>query len=177
MADGPKFYWDACMWIALINRETGRFDSCRHIIELAQRKQVQIWTSTFTYAEVFKRKCADDATGIASADDKSFEDYLEQDFVNLIQVDADVGRAARRLLREYPKIAKPQDAIHVASALLQSVPLLHTFDRSDLIALSGQIKCLDGQTLKIEPPTPPPDPMAGTMFEGLTPAEPEKKAG
>jgi predicted nucleic acid-binding protein len=167
LADKPKFYWDACMWIALINREASRFEACRHILEQAQRGEVEIWTSTFTYAEVYKRKCSNISDGIAQADDQAFEDYIEQEFVKLVQVDSDVGRAARRLLRSHPSIGKPQDAIHVASALLENVSELHTFDRADLLELDGKLKCQDGTTLRIKVPPNPPDPNEGTLFQNI----------
>jgi len=165
------------MWIALIKREQGRFAACSHLIEQAQRGEIEIWTSAFTYAEVYKRHCSGASVGIAPIDDKSFEDYIEQDFVQLVQVDADVGRAARRLLRQYPTIGKPQDATHVASALLMDVHELHTFDRQDLLALDGKIPCQDGVPLRIKVPPNPPDPDAGTLFEGLRDAKPEQKVG
>jgi hypothetical protein len=84
-----------------------------------------------------------------------------------VQVDADVGRAARRLLRAYPAIGKPQDAIHVASALLMDVHELHTFDRKDLLALDERLTCQDGTLLRIRAPQNPPDPDVGTLFEAL----------
>ncbi len=165
------------MWIALIKREQGRFYACAHLIEQAQRGEIEIWTSAFTYAEVYKRNCSGTSAGIDAVDDKSFEDYIEQDFVQLVQVDADVGRAARRLLRQYPSIGKPQDATHVASALLLDVHELHTFDRQDLLALDGKLNCQDGTPLRIKVPPNPPDPDAGTLFEGLKSEQPEKKTG
>ncbi|MBV8895030.1 MAG: PIN domain-containing protein [Acidobacteriaceae bacterium] len=176
MATKPRFYWDACMWIALIKREQTRFEACAHVIEQAQRGEVEIWTSAFTYAEVFKRSCSGLSVGIDPTDDKPFEDYLEQDFVTLIQVDADVGRAARRLLREHVVLAKPQDAIHLASALLQNVHIFHTFDRDNLLGLDGKLHCPDGELLRVLEPPPPPDPDAGTLFEGIGTGDSQKKA-
>jgi predicted nucleic acid-binding protein len=176
LAVKPRYYWDACMWIALIRRESARFEACSQVIEQAQRNEIEIWTSAFTYAEVFKRKCSGEPVGIDPADDKPFEDYLGQDFVTLIQVDTDVGIAARKLLRDYPVIAKPQDAVHLASALLQSVHTFHTFDRENLLGLDGKLKCVDKEPLRIL--EPPPEPTAGPLFEGLA-REPsaEKKTG
>ena len=168
MAEKPRFYWDACMWIALIKREHDRFEACRYLIEQAQRGEVEIWTSTFTYAEVYKRNCSNFLTGIEENDDQSFEDYIEQNFVNRIQVDSDVGRAARSLLRKYPTIGKPQDAIHVASALIENVHVLHTFDRADLLKLNGVLFCQDGLPLQILIPPNPPDPNKDTRFEGFS---------
>lgn len=155
------------MWIALINREAGRFESCKYVIEQAQRGEVEIWTSTFTYAEVFKRPCGGSQVGISPTDDKGFEDYIEQDFVFQIQVDRDVGVAARRILRQHPKIGKPQDAIHVVSALIENIDQLHTFDRDDLLHLDGKLNRQDGLPLQICRPPSPPDPDEGTLFEAL----------
>ena len=62
--------------------------------------------------------------------DEIFEDYILQDFVTRVQVDYDVGVLARRLLRAYPVIQKPQDGIHLATALLNNLDELHTFGRT-----------------------------------------------
>lgn len=157
MAIKPKFYWDACAWIGLINQEPDKIDSLRYVIEEAQKGKIEIWTSTFTLAEVFKKKCSSNQAALDPADDTAFEDYLAQDFVQRVQVDTDVGTAARRLLRKFPTLRKPQDAIHAATAALNDVDELHTFDGNDLLALDGQIPMANGQRLKIcKPPSPPP---------------------
>jgi predicted nucleic acid-binding protein len=170
LAIKPKYYWDACAWIGLIRQEPDKIDSLRYVIEMAQKGQVEIWTSAFTLAEVFKRKCAGEQVGLEPTEDTAFEDYLEQDYVQRVQVDVDVGTAARRLLRRFPQIRKPQDAVHAATAALHSVDELHTFDGDDLLPMDGLIPMQNGQKLKIcKPPKPPevPDPYRGTMFEGL----------
>lgn len=167
MANKPKYYWDACAWIGLINQEPNKIDSLRFVIEEAQKGNVQIWTSAFTLAEVFKKKCSDEISGIEQSDDTAFEDYLAQDFIQRVQVDSDVGTAARRLLRQFPGIRKPQDAIHAATAAMYSVDELHTFDGADLLPLSGKIPMANGKFLTICKPPSPPDPDKGTLFEVL----------
>jgi len=164
------------MWIALIKREQARFESCKYVIEKAQRGEVQIWTSTFTLAEVYKRKVGTEDIGLPEADDQAFVDYIEQDFVFKVAVDTDVGTAARRLLRKYPAIGKPQDAVHVATALLENLDELHTFDRADLLGLDGVLDRQDGSKLRICLPPSPPDPNEGTLFEGLERNPDEAKA-
>jgi hypothetical protein len=67
-----------------------------------------------------------------------------------------VGILAGRLLRKFPEIGKPQDGIHLATALLNNVDELHTYDRKDLIGLSGRIDRKDGVKLKICAPPPRP---------------------
>ncbi|TAK48531.1 MAG: PIN domain-containing protein [Xanthobacteraceae bacterium] len=167
MADKPRYYWDACAWIALIQQEEGRFDSLSHLIEEAKKGNVEIWTSNFTLAEVFKRPCDGEKKSLTTADDVPFEDFILQGFVTRVQVDLDVETLARRLLRAYPKIGKPQDAIHVATALLNNIDELHTYDREDLLGLSGKIDRKDGAKLKIcKPPQPPlPQQPAKTPLE------------
>ncbi len=158
MPNRPKYYWDACAWIALIKREPGRFELCRHVFDLAQRQEIELWTSAFTLAEVYKRKCDVKTDGIASEQDVQFEEFIMQDCVIIAQVDVDVGTAARRLLRTYPQIGKPQDAIHVATAIINNLDELHTFDRTDLLELNGVLDRLDGVKLKVCPPPSPPPP-------------------
>lgn len=157
MSEVPKYYWDACAWIGLIQQEADRFEALNYVIEEAKAGRAEIWTSNFTLAEVFKRPCAGENKGLATAEDVSFEDYILQDFVKRVQVDLDVGTLARRLLRAYPQIKKPQDAIHLATALLNNIDELHTYDGNDLLDLSEKIERKDGAKLKIcSPPSPPP---------------------
>ena len=129
------------------------------------KNEVEIWTSTFTLAEVFKKNCGDDNTGLPASGDRDFEDYVLQDFVHLVQLDVDVGTAARRLLRMFPQIRKPQDGIHAASAILSDVDELHTFDGCDLLILNGKIPKRDGTFLKICKPPSKTDPRQGGLFD------------
>lgn len=158
MAELPKYYWDACAWIALIQQEAGQFDDLQYVVERARAGTVQIVTSNFTLAEVFKRPCDGENKGTTIVEDTEFEAFMLQDLVTRVQVDFDIGTLARRLLRAYPSIQKPQDAIHLATALLENVDELHTFDRANLTGLSGKIKRKDGKTLKICAPPKKPVP-------------------
>lgn len=157
MAEKPRYYWDACAWIALIQQEQGRFEQLQYIIDEARAGSVEIWTSYFTLAEVYKRPCGQpEQVGLIAAQDQPFEDFILQSFVQRVQVDFEVGVLARRLLRTYPVIAKPQDGIHLATALIYNVDELHTFDRENLLGLTGKIDRQDGVKLRINPPPKPP---------------------
>lgn len=159
MGEVPKYYWDACIWIELITQaDAERVERCRHVIELAKRGKAELWTSAFTLAEVYKKKCDVVAVGIQEAQDRAFEDYIEAEFVRKINVDVDVGNLARRLLRLHPGLGKPQDAVHVASCLLANLDELHTFDRSDLLRIDGVLPRRDKVRLKICMPPAPPEP-------------------
>jgi predicted nucleic acid-binding protein len=161
LADKKRVYWDACIWFALIKQEPGRYDQCAYVLELAKAGELEIWTSSLTLAEVFRKKCGDGvAGGLAEAQDQDFEAFLSQDFVVEVQVDHQVGIAARRLLRAHVPLKKPQDAIHLASAVLNNLDEFHTFDQVNLLCLNGLISTKNGGALSIcEPPTRPlPEP-------------------
>lgn len=163
-----KYYWDACIWITLISdRHSSRGQACEYVLEQAKSRNCTIWTSSFCLAEVFKRKCDGDFVMLAEENDTYFEDLIEQEFIHKVSVDVAVGTTARRLLRHYPKIGKPQDAIHVASCLLYNLDQLHTFDGEDLLALDGELDRADKKKLKIcNPPEPPENRQLG-MFEDV----------
>lgn len=168
MAEKRKVYWDACIWFALIKQEPGRFARCQHIVDLARKGEVEIWTSALTLAEVFRKQCGGtEASGLPADKDKEFEDFLAQDFVIEVQLDRPIGVAARRLLRAHAPLRKPQDAVHLASAVWNDLDEFHTFDAVDLLCLNGSINTRGGRPLRIcEPPEPPLD-----LFSALTPIE------
>lgn len=166
MAEPKKFYWDACIWISLINEEEPISSRCKALIEMARRGLVEIWTSSISLAEVYKKKCDGDIVSITEEKDSNFENFIEQDFLVVVQVDHRVGIYARRLLRSNSILRKPNDAIHLASAALNNLDEFHTSDRENLLPLDGEISCEDGRSLKIclppEPPLPaPPPPQEG----------------
>jgi hypothetical protein len=124
---------------------------------MARNGDVEIWTSTYTLAEVFKRKCDKVQTGLDEEKDIIFEDFLDQDFVVYAQVDADVGKIACRLLRRHPELKKPPDAIHLATAVIHNCDEFHTADEDNPLPLNGRIVRLDKANLLIcKPPEPPP---------------------
>lgn len=163
MANKPRYYWDACAWIALIQRDAGRVEALEHIIQEAKNGKVEIWTSNFTLAEVYKRPCDDEKKGLTASEDIPFEDFIVQKFVERAQVDWDVGILARRLLRKYPVIVKPQDGIHLATALLNNIDEVHTFDRENLLGLDGLLARPDGVKLRICHPPPVPETAKSTL--------------
>lgn len=124
--------------------------------------------SAFTLAEVFKKSCEGKGVALPESKDLDFENFIEQEFLTLVQVNFDIGVLARRLLRSHPKLKKPSDAIHLATAALSNVDELHTTDGENLIVLDGHVKRQDGVSLTIcmPPEEPPPPP----LFDGLPPA-------
>lgn len=143
------------MWIALIEDEVDRVERCESLILQARNKDVEIWTSSLTVAEVYKFKCGDDSKEMTAEKDEAFERYLQQDFVFQVQLDHDVAVTARRLLRNHPPLKKPSDGVHLATAVLNNLDVLYTFDHKNLIPLNRLVQRTDGQMLSISEPPPP----------------------
>ncbi len=165
MTDITKVYWDSCAWIALIKQEENRHDDLKTVYELARRGSIEIWTSTFTYAEVYKKKCGlEDHSGAYSFSETlldELDDVLSQDFIKRIELNQIIGVQARRVLINTVGLSKPQDAVHLASALYYNLDVMHTFDESDLLKFDNKIERRDGDLLRILVPS---DELNGPLF-------------
>jgi predicted nucleic acid-binding protein len=151
MAGSPKrVCWDACTWIALIQKERirdasdkvieDRYALCRSVIDLAEKGSVEIATSGLCLVEVNKESKDTSRDQIVT--------FFENDYILLVPLDKVVGTHARDLMfAAYPGL-KPPDASHLATALVSNSDELHTFDRR-LLGLDGRLTKLDGTVLKI----------------------------
>ena len=149
MANSPRrVYWDACTWIALIQREkiavggSDRDTLCRTVIAEAKKDRIEILTSTLSLVEV----CKDPALRTSKED--QIGAYFENDYILLMNLDRLVGEHARQLMTAGHAGLKPPDAVHVASAVLGQASEMHTFD-DKLLKLDGEIVRLDGGKLRI----------------------------
>jgi len=150
----PRIYWDANAWIAYIRKEmpasdntitVPRYEMCRDVLRRAEKREIEIATSAFTLSEVCKRR--------SEAHDSSINlpAFFDQPYILLIPVDKRVGLMAQNLQLTGVGKLKPQDATHVASALVWSVPIMHTFD-GPLRDLNKILTCADGAQLEIMMP-------------------------
>ncbi|MGD0168512.1 MAG: PIN domain-containing protein [Smithella sp.] len=156
MIDKKRVYWDSCNWIGLINEEDAKVKQLRYVLDKAKNGEVEILTSTFTLAEVFRLKCEKSEKSLPEEKDQLFEQLLDEPFIVYVQVTRDIGIYARKLLRRIDGLKCPQDAIHLASAAFYNVDELHTFDGNHLLPFDGKIERRDGEKLKIcEPQFPP----------------------
>lgn len=166
-----RVYWDACSFLGLINQELDKHSDCLAVWNEAQEERPRslIYTSCFTYAEVFKAKCEGKARPLAVEQDQRIENVLQQKFVEPVPVDEQIGILARRMMRLYKACKKPSDAIHLATAVRLNVDELHTYDGSDLLALNGMVDRKDGKSLVICRPHPLPPPISEADASSRTP--------
>lgn len=170
MSPTRRVYWDACTWIALIQREKtqlpnagieDRYTMCRIVIEAAKKGSIEILTSTFCLVEVCK------APGDKKDVSSKLSDFFENDYMLLTNVDRLVAERGRELMILYPGL-KPPDAVHLATAAVSpGVEEMHTFD-DRLLKLDGFIDKADGTKLKICKPNAgaPPAPLLEAMHGG-----------
>lgn len=157
-----RIYWDANAWIAYIRKEMPapnntikepRFEMCRRVLKRAEAGEVEIATSAFSLAEVSKRRSETPDLNI------NLPAFFDQRFIILIPVDKQVGLMAQNLQLTGVGGLRPQDATHVASALVWSVSVFQTFD-GPVSKLDNVLTCKDGQQLRIMKPgddEPTPD--------------------
>jgi predicted nucleic acid-binding protein len=160
MATSPRkrVCWDACTWIAFIQYEKildengkvieNRYGMCRSVIDLAEgkEKKIEIAVSGLCLVEVCKHPAIKDGSNDTVAT------YMDADHILVVPVDRQVGMKARELMMAGHPSLRPQDATHLATALIADVDELHTFDK-DLLKLNGICTKADGTVLTICKPS------------------------
>ena len=155
MASLQRLYWDACTWIAYIAMETSipmkdgsaenRFAMCEAVLKGARDKRFEIVTSCFTLAEVCK------SGDVKNSPVDNLPAFFEHSYILTVPVDFAIGRHAQSMQASGLVALKPQDSIHLASALRARVDQINTFD-ADLLKLNETIPGRDGKPLKIIKP-------------------------
>lgn len=166
--DTSRVYWDACAWIAYIQKEMPgpeagftepRFEMCRTILRRAEARQLEIATSAYTLSEVCKKPVDPTSPGL------NLPAFFDQPYIVLVDVTKQIGMRAQSLQVAGVAGLKPQDATHIASALVWSIPFVHTFDKR-LLALDKVLTMDDGDQLRIIRPTEDEPP---NLFSGMQP--------
>jgi predicted nucleic acid-binding protein len=145
-----KLYWDSCAWIGLINGEANKKRELEIVYSNAKNGLCQIWTSTLAFVEVNR---FEDEHGKPKPLERDKGEVIgnlfRQTFVKPIPMDVEIAHRARDLTRETVGLGKFKDAVHLASALRWDIPIMHTYDRVDLLHLSGKFTCKSGSRLEI----------------------------
>ncbi len=131
MATKARRLWCACAIIDYL-AGTARGEPCRDIIKQIEREvgQHEILVSMWAEAEVVK------FDGVADDEaEKRIKEFFGRDYVVRVALDLVVAEKVRYLVRRYG--IKPQDATHMATALVHEVPVLETYD-DDLLKLDGK---------------------------------------
>lgn len=155
MPEPTRIYWDAAAWIAYIQKEMPgpdssfnepRFEMCKAVLEEAVVGVVEIVTSAYTLAEVCKRAKDPSSPGT------NLPAFFNQSYILLTMVDKEVGLRAQNLQLAGVGKLSPQDAVHLASALIANAGIFHTFD-AGLLKLDKVFTINDGTQMRIVMPT------------------------
>ena len=128
-----KLYWDSDCFLAWLQAESGKIESCKQVLHLAEAGKVTIVTSTLTLAEVLHLR---GSQPIARKDRERVEAFFKRAYIATSPVTRAIAELSRELVWDHG--IRPKDAIHVATALDTQVESLHTFDKK-LIAKNRRI--------------------------------------
>ena len=160
MPDSPELvYFDACLFIELLQQSNqDRFDACEDIRQKAEKNTLIIVTSAVTIVEVNKLP---ELKSLPEEQSKKIIEFFENPYIAIRPVDRRTAEYAHELTRTHG--LANLDAIHIATAIVNKVPVFYTYD-----APKGKRKGLLRYHLKVgKPPLQiltPPDPDAGTLF-------------
>ena len=151
------FYWDSCLFIDLIGRTGGYLTVLDQMCEAAKQKEIILVTSALTLAEVLGRRDTPAKPGgpnrrISEEEEQKVIAFFKHEYISIRPFDRFIGEEAGRIARKHS--LWPRDAIHVATAVHNRVPVLQTTDGQKssrgLLNKNGKI---GAPPLKIELPT------------------------
>ncbi len=121
-------YWDTCVFIHRLQATQEHINILRHLTRAAENGELEIVTSIFTSVEI----CYLDKTQLTKPhftieQENKIVEFLDNPYIKLRQIDRDVARKSRSIVRNIPGI-KPADALHLATAILYEVNEVQTYD-------------------------------------------------
>jgi len=140
-------YWDSDAFLGYLKAEEDKADSCQAVLDAGMRQELEIVTSALTLAEVLHVK---GGSRLSPELREQIAEIFEQPFIHVINVTRRIAEIARDVYWDHG--IEPKDAIHIATALFEQIPLFETFDKG-LLKKDGIIAISDGGVpLQIKPP-------------------------
>lgn len=116
---------DAGVLIALLNREEGRWEKSRDLVEDAEEGRIELWAPMVIQVEVCRwSREVDKADPEARA---NLEDFIENEWLNLIEVDRQLSRVARDVVAT-TTVRTGVDALYVAAADRLDIDVVYAWD-------------------------------------------------
>ena len=134
MAKIDRVYWDSDCFLGYLKGEQDKINVCRGTADRAQQGDLIIITSAITLIEVVRLQ--KQPVRLSAKDAKKIRQFFQNPYIYVHTVDGLVAERARQLIWDHN--LQQRDSIHVATALLRTIPKLHTFDEK-LLKLDGKL--------------------------------------
>lgn len=151
-----KPYLESSAFIAWIKGEIFQRDGSNctkvvgHILNQAKAGEYPVFTSTWTLAEVHKRK---KEISLDEKQSRRILEYFEHDYIYLVDITRAIGEQGHMLARQYG--LKPTDSVHLACAIRAGCDVLLSYD-PDFLDMPDKPKTIVIDYPKIIPKTPLP---------------------
>lgn len=122
---GGRAVVDAGVLIAYLNREKGRYEQSRDLLDDAEEGRVELWAPMVIQVEV--SRWSKEAPINEPTTREKLEGFLESEWLRLIEVDRRMARVARDVVATTP-IRTGIDALYVATAVLVEAPVVYSWD-------------------------------------------------
>jgi hypothetical protein len=141
-------YWDANCFLSYLQREQ-TYEMCEGVLKEAYSGNILIVTSVFTITEVLG---GESGKPITRETQTEYENFFKSPFIKTVDVNRSLAEYSRLLIWDY-RIPK-KDSIHIATASMWDVPIIHTFDKK-LIQFHKKIPFRGDEFSFIEIKNPP----------------------
>jgi predicted nucleic acid-binding protein len=128
--DIPRIYWDACVLLSYVEGTPERLPVLEEVLTRAERREIEIVTSTISRVEV--AYMGDDEAARVEAEPKIDDLWNYSSPINLVELYDQIADSARDLIRAAKSkelSLGPCDAMHIATAMHSSCTELHTYDK------------------------------------------------
>lgn len=135
-----KIYWDSTAFICFLKRTEGeRRRACEDVLYHARDGNVQLFTSTFTLAEVIRPHILDGVgTRLISPEEiAEIQGMFQWPWIKKVDLDQRVARKAVDIERDYG--LGTADSIHAASAIIARADVLQHWERQDEFGKIGRL--------------------------------------
>jgi predicted nucleic acid-binding protein len=135
-----KIYWDSTAFICFLKRTEGeRRRVCEDVLYHARDGNVQLFTSTFTLAEVIRPQILDSVgTRLISREEiAEIQGMFQWPWIKKVDLDQRVARKAVDIERDYG--LSTADSIHAASAIVARADVLQHWERKDEFGKIGRL--------------------------------------
>jgi len=135
-----RIYWDSTAFICFLKKTEGeRRRICEDVLYHARDGNVQLFTSTFTLAEVIRPHILDGVgTRLISPEEiAEIQGMFQWPWIKKVDLDQRVARRAVEIERDYG--LSTADSIHAASAIIAKADVLQHWERNDEFGKIGRL--------------------------------------